>query len=154
MLTVPDDRFGTINKWLGQNLPRYCLRHCHYGTELLDAWVVEQKEHIFISIICGIDSVGDEIEHAITVDTGAQIIIDSCEPTELDMNWSVRQKCVGNIRYNCAIDVRHLYRNEVGKNKRKDPRKSKRNVTEHQLQKKKARREMARHLALHHLLMK
>lgn len=149
---IPEDRFGTLTSWMQHNCKGYQLQHCPYDTKTPDAWVMEQTEGVYVLIIKGNNSAGYDVEHIVTIDAGAQIIIDSCEENELQFSWSVLQKCIGNARYVDGVDVRHVHHQPITTG-RKDKRKRKRNLTKYQQEKKIQKRAKARDLAVHRSIL-
>lgn len=148
---IRDDRFSTVNTWMERHFPRYSLCHCQIGTLRPDDWVMRQSEGVFLLIISGSDSYGDDSEHVVVIDCAGQAIIDCCEPHTLKMEWSVLRRCVGNATYRGGIDVRRLHRHDVGTGNRKDRRKRKQ--TANQIERKKQHRVEARHLQIHRALV-
>lgn len=39
---------------------------------------MEQNESVYVLLISGIDAYGDDVDHAVTVDAEAKLVIDSC----------------------------------------------------------------------------
>lgn len=148
MGSMPDDRFTTLTAWLDNNHMRYQLRQCPRETSPPDSWVMDQTEGVFVLIINGFNSAGFEVEHVVTVDAEARVIIDSCEDNLLQFSWSVLQKCIGNAHYLGGVDVRRVYYNPPG-NGRTHRRNRNRRMYKLDKENNEENREMTRHLAVH-----
>lgn len=49
---------------------------------MLDDWVMKQTESVYILL-----NSGEDVDHAVVVYAGVQLIIDCCEEVNLKMGW-------------------------------------------------------------------
>lgn len=108
--TIPDDWLEIVSNCLSLHLPWYTLNHCPVGTQQHDEWILKQTSGVHLVILHGVDQMGDDIEHSVVVDAEAQLVIDLCDLTPLQMTWFALQQFVGTDTYRAVIGVRKVHR--------------------------------------------
>ena len=123
--TIPDSRFGIAEDVLQRLSGRYRLQKVQTYAETLMNWLFEQRSGIFIVIVRGRDSVGEDIEHVVVVSFDDGVILDGLSERAIVLHPRNLYACVGTSVFVEIKDMRRLVYLPESKG-RKDDRKRKR----------------------------